>query len=103
MMKTKMVNKQVEKAGYYFIGHFCAGQLRIVFDDCQITIPIAARRLIANVLWEVFGIDSENGVYFETIKDKYCRVEVDEETDETVALWHIVKNQKVILKEYIAE
>lgn len=102
-MKTKMVNKQVEKAGYYFIGHFCVGQLRIMFNDCQIIVPIAARRLVADILWEVFDINSENGVYFETIKDKYCRVEIDEKTDKIVALWHIVKNQKVVLGEYITE
>ena len=101
-MKTKLVNKQVEKAGYYFIGHFCVGQLRLVFDDCQVRIPVTARRLIADLLWEVFDIDSENGVYFEAVKGKYCRVETDEETDEIVALWHIIKNQRVVLKNYVS-
>ena len=84
------INKQVKKAGYYFVGHFNAGYLRLVFDDCEIKISVEKKNEIFNLLEKIFEIDAEDGCWFEQITGKYCRLVLKEL--EIIAIGHIIEN-----------
>lgn len=73
-----IVNDKVESAGYYFIGHYRQGELKITFSNVGMSIKDSQIKDL-NKLFKIFDIDSENGTYLEEIKGRYCRLEFDEE------------------------
>ena len=97
---TKVVNKQVKHAGYYYIGHFMAGQLRICFDDCEIRIsPKCDRLSLLELLEKVFEINTENGIWFESITGKYCRL-IFAEDGSLLEIQHIVNPASVLVSNF---
>lgn len=92
----RTVNEQVKKAGYYYIGHFGRGNLQIDFTNCRIAICFENQHKIFDLLLKIFDVDSEDGVYLQSIEGKYCRVILDDNF-KIQALQHIVKDDNVIL------
>lgn len=97
-MANKIQNMQVKDAGFYYIGHFNAGELRIYFSNCYISVnPIKCKKMF-ELLYYIFGIDSEDGVFFEQIKGKYCRIETDDQF-RIVAIKHIIDDYTITIEE----
>ena len=85
--KYKYTNKQIKNAGYFFCGHYNIGALYVEFENGRIEIP----KNQLNKFFRVLNVDAENGIYFETIKNMYCRVITDENL-KIVGIAHIVSN-----------
>lgn len=101
-METIITNKQVEKAGYYYIGHYNCGYLAIQFDDCEIHIYPSKCKYFFDFLYNIFDIDSENGIWFEQIKGKYCRLEFDENFN-LISICHIIRDSRFLIKDLKGE
>lgn len=91
----RTINEQVEEAGYYYIGHFGCGQLQIDCKNCRIVIGFQNQHKIFDLLYKIFDIDSEDGIYLHSIKGKYCRIIIDSNFN-VKALQHITKDNNVI-------
>ena len=86
-MAIRLENTQIQRAGWKQIGHFGSGTLELVFNGGRVQIhPCGA---IDDLFGKVFGIDTENGVWFESLAGRYCRLMVDE-SNRIVGLKHIV-------------
>lgn len=90
---TKMINAKVVKAGYYFIGHFNAGGLRLLFNSFRVDVPF---NRVGEVL-DVFEIECEDGVFFEELEGKLCQVQFD--NSKVIAISNILNSEKVYLIE----
>lgn len=93
---VQLINKQVAKAGYYHIGHYDLGYIRLVFDDCEIKISPTCGK-ISDLLDDIFDIDCEDGAWFEGISGKYCRLKVVDGA--VTAILHIINNSRIPVKE----
>lgn len=93
---SNVTNEQVKRAGFYYIGHFGAGELRIDFSACRIVIR--NQRKIYDLLYNIFEVDPENGVYFEDIKGKYCRLICDDEFN-IIGIQHIIHDYCIDIEE----
>lgn len=91
----RTINEQVKKAGYYYIGHFGSGQLQIDCNNCRIVIGFQNQHKIYDLLYKIFDIDSEDGIYLQSIEGKYCRIIVDSNFN-VKALQHIIKDDNVV-------
>lgn len=95
---VQLINKQVAKAGYYHIGHYNLGYIKILFDDCEMKISLTCGK-ISDLLDEIFEVDCEDGAWFEAIKGKYCRLEVVDGV--VTAILHIINNSRIPVKKLI--
>lgn len=93
---SNVTNEQVKCAGFYYIGHFGVGELRIDFSACRIVIR--NQRKIYDLLYNIFEVDPENGVYFEDIKGKYCRLICDDKF-KVIGIQHIIRDYCIDIEE----
>lgn len=84
----QVINKQVIRAGYTFIGHFGIGEIKLELENCRLTIP---PKKVSELL-RMFRVECEDGFNFENLKDNYCRAEIDDNGN-VVALYHITKDK----------
>lgn len=85
-----IVNRKLDNIGYYFIGHYNYGEIKVSFEDCGFKFKVDDVRNIGK-LFHVFDVNSESGVFIENLKGKYCRIEFDEQLYIT-RIGHIVKD-----------
>lgn len=93
---SNVTNEQVKRAGFYYVGYFGVGELRIDFSNC--CIVIRNQRKINDLLYNIFDVDPENGVYFEDIKGKYCRLICDDKFEIT-GVQHIIRDYWIDVEE----
>ena len=104
-------NKRVEIARTRICGHLHSIEIQLCFDDCIISINPKRNWFAENgvdklgnkkytmpffELFNCFDFDSENGVDVEMLTGKYCRVLF--ESCKPIAIYHIVKNQFVLVE-----
>lgn len=93
---SRVVNEQVKKAGFYYVGHYGVGELRIDFSNCRIVIN--NRRKIYDLLDKIFDIDCEDGVYLQDIEGKYCRI-ITDDTFTVIGIQHIIRDDCIDVEE----
>lgn len=89
------LNEEVIKAGFFYIGHFGCGFIKIRFNTAEIEIPWNNQSILSSILSVIFEIDAENGIFLDAIKGKYCRLLCDG-IGNIIAIQHIVNNDRII-------
>ena len=89
------INEVVDNAGLFYIGHFGCGFIKIRFNSAEIEIPWNNQNILSSILSTIFEIDSENGIFLDAIKGKYCRLLCDG-VGNIIAIQHIVDNNRII-------
>ena len=77
MMDDKVMNMKVSCAGYFYVGHYRFGELRIILESSGIGVevnPKLSKEFDIYELFKIFDIDPEYGKYLHEIEDRYCRV-----------------------------
>lgn len=95
-MKTpKTINMRVERAGYYYIGHYRWAELKIILECSGLAVVVCPRLCSDEFslfdLFKVFDIDPEDGEYLQAIEGEYCRV-IFNEKGKVTALQHLTKD-----------
>lgn len=68
-------NMEVTHAGYKYIGHYRAGYLEIILEGSCLGVSVKPKDTFEMFnLFRVFGIDAEDGVWFEKLVGRHCRV-----------------------------
>lgn len=92
---TFEVNFEHQK-GCQSIGDYCIGHGGTYYDkEKYITGSKKGTEAMARIMWAV-GVES-----WEKLKDSYCRVKFDEETERLTSIGHIVNNNWFNLVEYM--
>jgi hypothetical protein len=92
---TTIRNYEVLSADYVYCAHYRYAEIRLLFENCCININPSHGNNLFNLydLFNVFGIDSEDGVGISKITGKYCRIVCN--GDKITEIRHITDNSKV--------
>lgn len=93
-MGNEVRNMMVSNAGYFYIGHYRGGYLRIILVGGGLGVeatPNISKPFDMYELFKVFDIDPEDGKYLQEIEGKYCRVLFDKD-GKVAALQHLIKD-----------
>ena len=94
---------EVTHAGYKYVGHYRFGQLEILFQGHCLGVAVYPRDTFSMYdLFGVFDICAEDGVWFEELVGKKCRVHFDKDgyvkklqhiTNDNI-VWHAERGKK---------
>ena len=93
-MTKETMNMKISNAGYFYVGHYRFGELRIILEGHGAGVevnPKLSKNFDLFELFEVFDVDPEDGKYLQEIEGKYCRVLFDEQR-KVAALQHLTKD-----------
>lgn len=80
MLRTKV---QVKEAGYKYIGHYRTGGPFIELENHAIGLSFSVGKFELLDLFNVFGVDCENGAYLNELQGRVCLVEIDDHGNAT--------------------
>ena len=94
------VNYQIEDASLRYVGHYGIAEFVICFSNFIITIPLCNIVVLGSKLSNIIDCDTEDGISLErALTGKYVRVLMDRSSGRPAAIYHIVKDKCIDLRE----
>lgn len=93
-MENEVRNMMASHAGYFYIGHYCHAELKIILVGGGFGVEVnlkLSKSFDMYELFKVFDINPEDGKYLQEIEGKYCRVWFDKDR-KVAALQHLTKD-----------